>query len=48
LRRAVWQKFADVSEVLAASIIRAMTHGATTKKTGIFIIAAVRTSNLTE
>jgi hypothetical protein len=26
LRRVVWLKFTDVSEVLAASIIRAMTH----------------------
>jgi hypothetical protein len=36
-------------EVLAASIIRAMgytrLHGATTQKTAIFILAAVRTSN---
>jgi hypothetical protein len=26
LRRVVWEKFTDVSEVLAASIIRAMSH----------------------
>jgi hypothetical protein len=26
LRRAVWHKFTDVSEVLADSIIRAMAH----------------------
>jgi hypothetical protein len=45
----------DVSEVLATSIIRAITlmmettrlHGETTQKTAIFRLAAVRTSNLT-
>jgi hypothetical protein len=56
----------DVSEVLIASIIRAMIallmeaaissetsvkftrlHGVTTQKTDIFMLAAVRTSNLT-
>jgi hypothetical protein len=42
-------KFADVSEVLAASIIRVMIrlHNATSQKTLIFILAAVRTLNLT-
>jgi hypothetical protein len=37
--------FTVVSEVLSASIIRAMIalHGATTQKTAIFILAAVRT-----
>jgi hypothetical protein len=55
LRRAVWQKFTDVSEVLAASIIRVMQaplkhqytstklHDAITQKTAIFMPAAVRT-----
>jgi hypothetical protein len=34
--------------VLAASIIRAIAlHGATTQKTDIFILSAVRISNLT-
>jgi hypothetical protein len=47
LRRVVWWKFTDVSVLLAASIIRAI-HGATTQKTEIFILAAVRTCNLTE
>jgi hypothetical protein len=45
LLRIVWQKFTDVSEVLAPSIIRAMStrlHGATTQKTAIFMLAAVR------
>jgi hypothetical protein len=46
LRRVVWYKFDDVSEVLAASIVRA--SGATTQKTAIFILAAVRTLNLIE
>jgi hypothetical protein len=26
LRRVIWQRFAEVSEMLAASITRAMTH----------------------
>jgi hypothetical protein len=42
--------FTDVSEMLAASIIRAIAlttvHGATTQKTVISILAAVRTRNL--
>jgi hypothetical protein len=34
----------DISEVLAASIIRVMSlHGATTQKTAIFMLATVRT-----
>jgi hypothetical protein len=38
------QKFADVSEVLAASIIRAMmAYGTTSRKTVIFILADMRT-----
>jgi hypothetical protein len=41
-------KFTNVSEVLAVSIIRAMPHGATTQKTAIFILTAVRTSNPTD
>jgi hypothetical protein len=41
LRRVIWYKFTDVSEVLAAFIIRAITQ-----KTAVFILAAVRTSNL--
>jgi hypothetical protein len=41
LRRVVWWKFADVSEVLTASIMRAM--GATSQKTVIFILAVMRT-----
>jgi hypothetical protein len=47
----VYYKFTDVSEVLAAFIIRAialMMEAATTQKTAIFILAAVRTSNLTK
>jgi hypothetical protein len=42
----------DVSEVLAASIIRTMMetantrlHGRTTQKTAMFVLTAVRTSN---
>jgi hypothetical protein len=48
LRRVFWQKFTNVSEVLAAFIIRAgalnstRLHGATTQKIAIFILAAVR------
>jgi hypothetical protein len=38
LRLVVWQKFTDISEVLAASTIKAKTQ-----KTAIFIFAAVRT-----
>jgi hypothetical protein len=45
LRRVVWQKFTNVSEVLAASIIRA--NSSTTQKTAFVILAAVRTLNLT-
>jgi hypothetical protein len=44
LRRVVWYKFTDVSEVLAASIIRGTAL--MTQKTAIFILAVVRTSNL--
>jgi hypothetical protein len=51
----VWLKFATVSEVLAASIIRAnrwhtsaRLHGATTQKTAIFVLTTVRTSNPTK
>jgi hypothetical protein len=42
-------EFTDVSKVLATSIIRTSTrlHGATTKKTAVFILTAVRTSNPT-
>jgi hypothetical protein len=55
LRRVVWYKLNDFSEVLAAKNIRAnkgrknttTQHGATTQKTVIFIFAAVRTSDLT-
>jgi hypothetical protein len=46
LRRVIWYKFTDVSEVLAASIIRVIA-GTTTQKTVIFILAAMRTSDLT-
>jgi hypothetical protein len=48
LCRVVWYKFTDVKEVLAAFIIRASTrlHGASTKKTVIFILDAVRNLNL--
>jgi hypothetical protein len=36
LRRAVWQNFTDVSEVLAASITKAIAlHGATSQNTFI-------------
>jgi hypothetical protein len=34
----------DVSEVRTASIMKAMSHGAISKKTVIFTLAAVRTS----
>jgi lipopolysaccharide export LptBFGC system permease protein LptF len=34
--------------VLAAAIIKARLHGTTTYKTVIFILAALRTSNLTK
>jgi hypothetical protein len=46
LRRVAWEKFTDVFEVLAASIIGqspTRLHGATTQETAIFIFAAVRT-----
>jgi hypothetical protein len=39
----VWQKFTDVSEVLAASIIRAMID--LMMEAAIFVLTAVRTSN---
>jgi hypothetical protein len=57
-----WVEAPNVSEVLAASIIRAMMeaastsetlvnfyqiHGATTQKTAIFVLTAVRSSNPT-
>jgi hypothetical protein len=35
LRRVVWEKFTDVSEVLAESIIRAMMEAASTSKTSV-------------
>jgi hypothetical protein len=35
LRRVVWEKFTDVSEVLAASIIRAMTKAANICETSV-------------
>jgi hypothetical protein len=44
LRRVVWSKFTDVSEVLAAFIMWAILM---TQKTAIFILAALRTRNLT-
>jgi hypothetical protein len=41
---ATWCKFINVSEMVTASIIRAIRlHGATTQKTVIFIFAAIRT-----
>jgi hypothetical protein len=46
LRRVVWYKFADVSEVLIVSIIRAMVfrlHGVILQNTAILIFAAVET-----
>jgi hypothetical protein len=54
LRRVVWQKFTDVSEILIALMMEAAStsetslkftilHGATPQKTDIFILAAVRT-----
>jgi hypothetical protein len=50
LHCAVWYKFTDVSEVLAACIIRAMStvsiFSVTTQKNNIVIFAAMRTSNL--
>jgi hypothetical protein len=42
LRSVIWQKFTDVSEMLSASIIKAIAL-ITTQKTAILIIAAVRT-----
>jgi hypothetical protein len=33
--RFVWQKFTDVSEVLAASIIKAMMEAASTSETSV-------------
>jgi hypothetical protein len=43
LRSVVWQKFTDVSEVLFASIFKAMgrLHGLTSRETVIFKQAAV-------
>jgi hypothetical protein len=37
LHRVVWYKFTDVSEVLAASIIRAMSEAASTCETTVNI-----------
>jgi hypothetical protein len=48
LHHVVWWKFTHVSKVLTASIIREMIlHGAVTQKIAIFILVAVRTSDLT-
>jgi hypothetical protein len=39
----VWQRYTDVSEVLAAAIVRAIAvRRSTTQKTAIFTLAAVR------
>jgi hypothetical protein len=48
LHRVASQKFINVSEMLTASIARAMSHperlyGATYQKTTVFMLAAVRT-----
>jgi hypothetical protein len=46
LGRVVWEKFADVSEVLSASVIRAMSlsdYTAQHPRRVIFVFAAVRT-----
>jgi hypothetical protein len=42
-RRVVSQKLADVSEVITVSTIRGRLHGATSLKTVILTLAAVRT-----
>jgi hypothetical protein len=47
LHRIVWKKLTDVSEMLPASTTTSL-HGATSKKTDIFILATVRTWNLTQ
>jgi hypothetical protein len=45
LRRVFWQKFADVSEVLAASIIRAMLEAASTSETSADFYRTTRHNN---
>jgi hypothetical protein len=46
--RVVWQKFTNVSEVLAASIIRPDYTALQPRKTAIFVLTTVRTSNPTK
>jgi hypothetical protein len=41
MRHVVWQKFTDVLEALAASVVRAII--AVTQKTAILILDALRT-----
>jgi hypothetical protein len=47
LRRVVWRKLIDVSEVFTASITTATSlirlHGETTQKSVVFIFVALRT-----
>jgi hypothetical protein len=51
LLRVVWQILTDVSEILAASVIRAIREAVCTSETSVYfceIHVAVRTKNLTE
>jgi hypothetical protein len=45
LRRVVWQKYTDVSEVLAASIIRPIMEAAGTSKTSVNFYQSTRSNN---